>query len=224
MRIFFRVAFLTLLALIVSLSPIVSPSFAVAAAVGDILVADPGSGTVRHFSASGDYLGVFASGFNSLTMWIAADRMGNVYVSEQDGQRISKLSTTGASLTIPIPYQPGGVQVGADGTIYVADRLGGTIYHYSAALVFLDQIASTQLGQSYFMAFDAGGILYVTDPLLGVVHSISPATGDVGVFVDGFPGPGGGRIRRSRELVRRQLQRGLHRKILVIATGDLCPS
>ncbi len=193
MRIFSRVVLAALLALILSLSPIcVSPSSAVApTTAGDILVADPGSGTIRHYSASGAFIDVFASGLSSPS-WITADRLGNIYVSEHDGQRISVFSPTGANLlTIATPYTPGGVRVGPDGTIYVADYFGGKVYRYSASGTDLGLFASTPLVQADFMAFDAGGNLYVTDAFFGVVRRISPTGVDLGDFVAGFFSPAG---------------------------------
>jgi len=196
MRIFTRVVLAALLALILSLSPIfVSPSSAVEpTTAGDILVAKPGSGTIRHYSASGAFIDEFASGLNSPS-WITADRIGNIYVSEHHGQRISVFSPTGANLlTIATPYKPGGVQVGPDGTIYVADYFGGKIFRYSASGTDLGLFASTPLVQTDFMAFDAGGNLYVTgvtDSLLEVVRRVSPTGADLGDFVAGFSGPEG---------------------------------
>ena len=48
----------------------------------DILVAEQDSGIVRHYSASGADLGIFASGLASPS-WITADSNANIYVSEQ---------------------------------------------------------------------------------------------------------------------------------------------
>jgi sugar lactone lactonase YvrE len=192
MRIFPRVVLAALLALILSLTIIVIPSSAVAATAGDILVADPGSGTIRHYSADGVDLGVFASGLSSPS-WITADQIGNIYVSEHDGPRISKFSPAGVNLlTITTPYKPGGIRVGTDGTIYVADYFGGKVYRYSASGTDLGLFASTSPVQADFMAFDAGGNLYVTDSILEAVHRVSP-TGVVDLmdFVAGFPGPAG---------------------------------
>ena len=137
MSIFSRVAHAAVLTLILSLAPIfVSPSSAVAITAGDILVADPGSGTIHQYSASGVDLGVFAGGLSSPS-WITADRIGNIYVSEHDGRRISKFSATGASLlrfATFTSYQPGGIRVSADGTIvYVADYFGGKVDLYDSA-------------------------------------------------------------------------------------------
>ena len=189
MRIFSRVVLAALLALILNLSP--SPSSAEATTAGDILVVDPGSGTIRHYSASGGDLGVFASGLSSPS-WITADRLGNIYVSEHTGRRISIFSPTGVNLfTITTPYDPGGVQVGPDGTIYVADYFSGKVYRYSASGTDLGLFASTPLVQADFMAFDAGGNLYVTDAFFGVVRRISPTGVDLGDFVAGFFSPAG---------------------------------
>jgi hypothetical protein len=70
---------------------------------GDILVADQGTGVVRHYSAIGTDLGAFASGLASPS-WITADRKGNVYVSEYGGNRIRKFSPSGVNLlTITTP-------------------------------------------------------------------------------------------------------------------------
>ena len=94
-------------------------------------------------------------------------------------------------LTIPTPYKPGGVQVGTDGTIYVADYFGGQVYRYSASGTDLGQFALTSTVQADFMTFDAGGNLYVTDSILEVVRRVSPTGVDLGDFVAGFPGPRG---------------------------------
>jgi hypothetical protein len=45
---------------------------------GDILVADQGTGVVRHYSAIGTDLGAFTGGLSSPS-WITVDRNGNVY-------------------------------------------------------------------------------------------------------------------------------------------------
>ena len=191
MRICFRVVCAALLTLTLSLSPMfVSPSFAEPTAAGDILVADPGSGTIHHYSASGSDRGVFAGGLSSPS-WITADRIGNIYVSEFDGRRISKLSPAGVNLlTITTPYQPGGVQVGTDGTIYVADYVNGTVYRYSAMGTDPTPFSSS-LALPDFMAIDAGGNLYIADSLLEVVRRVSPTGVDLEDFVAGFPGTAG---------------------------------
>ena len=193
MRIFFRVGLVPLLLLILGFSLFVNPSSAAAADPGDILVADPESGAIRRYSATGVELSPFAEGLSSPS-WITADQFGNIYVSEHDGRRISKFSATGASLlTFTTPYKPGGIRVSADGTIYVADYLGGKVDRYSADGIPLGQFVATSLKPTDFIAFDASGNLYVTgrrtDFTIDVVRRFSP-TGEAleDFFVPGAAG------------------------------------
>lgn len=197
MRIFFRVVLVPLLLLILGFSPFVNPSSAAAADTGDILVADPGSGAIRRYSATGVELSPFAEGLSSPS-WITADQFGNIYVSEHDGSRISKFSATGArlltftTLTSTTPYKPGGIRVSADGTIYVADYFGGKVDRYSADGTPLGQFVATALTPTDFIAFDGRGNLYVTgtDFVIDVVRRFSP-TGDAFDFVSDFAGAAG---------------------------------
>jgi sugar lactone lactonase YvrE len=197
MRIFFRVVLVPLLLLILGFSPFVNPSSAAAADTGDILVADPGSGAIRRYSATGVELSPFAEGLSSPS-WITADQFGNIYVSEHDGRRISKFSATGASLltfTTFTSYKPGGIRVSADGTIvYVADYFGGKVDRYdSASGAFLGQFVATSLTATDFIAFDGSGNLYVTgtDFVIEVVRRFSPTGEALGDFVPDFTGATG---------------------------------
>lgn len=194
MPIVWRAVAVAFLALIVGVCPIVVSVSAVDAA-GQVLVADPGAGSVRLYSADGTSADVFAGGLSSPS-WIIVDRTGNIFVSEHDGQRISKFSPTGVPLLTfsttynGVTYHPGGVQVGADGTIYVADYFGGNVYRYSATGENPAPVASG-LARADFMAFDAAGKLYVTDPLLGVVRCFGPGGVAPEDFVTGFLGLAG---------------------------------
>jgi streptogramin lyase len=205
MRTFFR-AVLAALA-VFTLAPIfVSPSFADVAA-GDVLVADlgtcrneqdcvAGTGSIRHYSASGT-VEMFASGLSA--PWaITADQLGNIYVSERDGQRVTKFSPSGLNLlTITTGFIPGGVRVGTDGMIYVVDSSGGKINRYSAAGILDPLFApTTALGSADFMTFDAQGNLYVTgtdsvNVNNEVVRRFSPTGANLGDFVAGFSAPAG---------------------------------
>ena len=204
MRTFSR-AVLAALAVLIFTPIFVSPSFADVAA-GDVLVADlgncttqdvcePGTGTIRRYSALGGDLGVFAGGpsFPLSAPWsITADQFGNIYVSERDGQRVTKFSPAGNPLlTITTNFVPGGVRVGTDGTIYVVDSLGGKINRYSASgMLDPNPFASTSLVSADFMAFDAQGNLYVTgtDSFLDefVRRVFSPTGASLGDVVAGF--------------------------------------
>ena len=199
MSILYRAMLVALITLIAGLTPIVVPITAVGAAE-QILAADPGSGSIRGYSADVASPGVLLSGLNGPS-WITVDRTtGNIYVSEFVGRSVSRFSPTGAALPLlqPIstPYDPGGVQVGADGTIFVADYDGGNVYFYSASGAYLGVFPSGGL-RADFMAFDAAGNLYVTDSILGDVRQF-PANGtappngtDPRVVVSGFSGLAG---------------------------------
>jgi sugar lactone lactonase YvrE len=204
MRTFSR-AVLAALAVLLFTPIFVSPSFA-DVVTGDVLVADlgnctgqdvcePGTGSIRHYSASGaEDPAPFASGLSA--PWsITADQLGNIYVSERDGQRVTKFSPSGTNLlTITTGFTPGGVRVAPDGTIYVVDSLGGKINRYSASGTDLGRFASTELVSADFMTFDAQGNLYVTGADSAnvnneVVRRFSPAGADN--FVAGFFAPAG---------------------------------
>src|SRR5262249_24061726 len=158
-----RVVLAPLLVLILSLYPFVHPSSAAPVETGDILVADPESGTIRQYSAAGVDRGAFASGLSSPS-WITIDQLGNIYVSEHDGPRITKFSPAGATLmTIMTPYKPGGISVSAaDGTIYVTDYVGGGVYRYSASGTDLGLFVSTSLSPPDFIPSPSFRHFYLT--------------------------------------------------------------
>jgi sugar lactone lactonase YvrE len=172
----FSRAVLAALAVLIFTPIFVRPSLAADIAAGDILVADPGDGTIRHYSAQGADLGVFASGLTT-PGWITADQDGNIYVSEHDGQTVTKFSPGGVVLltirtkTTTDDYKPGGVRVATDGTIYVVDSStpGGRIVLYenepfgARRCAFPASLSADPFMASHFMASDADGNLYVTD-------------------------------------------------------------
>lgn len=155
---------------------------------GDILVVDENLGVVRHYSASGSDLGLFASGLDA-PAWITTDRRGNVYVSEYQGKRIDKFSPTGqVLLTITTLYLPGGVAIGSDGSIYVAHYDAGAIHRYSSTGADLGIFATYSECEivcgTDFIKFDAAANLYVGDfQPLGRVRLISPVGVDLGNFI-----------------------------------------
>jgi DNA-binding beta-propeller fold protein YncE len=178
------VGFMTLLGLLTAaaIAETVNP--------GDILVVDQGQpGLVRHYSASGNDLGLFASGLDS-PAWITTDSSGHIWVSEFEGGRVDKFSASGALLqSITTPFAPGDVAVTGDGTILVADYFGGNIYAYSASGTPLGLFASTEMLRADFMALDVHGNLYVTDFNTGISR-ISPSGEDLGFFVTGLGAEG----------------------------------
>jgi sugar lactone lactonase YvrE len=155
--------------------------------VGDVLVADETAGTIHQYSATGTDLGVFAEGLTA-PAWLAADALGNIYVSEYTGRRIDKLSSSGTLLlTFTTPFAAGGVAVGRDGTIYVGDYDHGNVYRYSSAGAPLGLFVSTGLSRADFLAVDGSGNLYVDG---GEIHRISPAGTDQLISPQGLSNEG----------------------------------
>jgi streptogramin lyase len=200
MRTFSR-AVLAALAVLIFTPIFVSPSLAQGITAGDILVADLETGTIRRYSASGaEAVPPFASGLSA--PWsITTDQLGNIYVSERDGQRVTKFSPAGVNLlTITTGFTPGGIRVGTDGTIYVVEHVidplsvGGKINRYSADGAALGSFATALLSAD-FMTFDAQGDLYVTgsDSTTNseVVRRFSPTGAGLGDFVPDFFAPAG---------------------------------
>jgi sugar lactone lactonase YvrE len=183
-----------------------------------VFVADQTAGTVRQYSAAGGDLGVFAGGLSRPSN-ITADGAGNVYVSETGPinfgpGNIRKFSPAGELLlTIPTEFNPAGLRVASDGTIYVANYLGHAVHHYSATGVDLGVFVSIpapipELARADFIAFDASGYLYVTDFPSRAIRRISPAGADLGNFISGIAGlPEGIAFDGDRNLYERQGRR-----------------
>jgi len=171
----------------------VSPVTAETISPGDILVVDEDGGVVRHYSAVGTDLGIFADNL-SAPAWIATDPAGNVYVSEYRGNAIRKFSPAGTLLlTISTSFTPGGVAIGDDDTIYVAHYDAGRIHHYSAfgddLGLFVTYGGCENGCGTDFIKFDSSGNLYVGDfQPIGRIRLISADGVDLGNFVTNIPG------------------------------------
>jgi uncharacterized protein (TIGR03437 family) len=100
---------------------LVTPAYAVAASDGTIYIADSGAGKIFK-AAPGRALAVLLDGLQS-PRGLALDAAGNLYFTEADAKRVSRLSATGsvdrvADGTWNIPR---GVAVAANGDVFVAD-------------------------------------------------------------------------------------------------------
>ena len=138
-------------------------------------------------SQTGENLGVFASG--STPSWLTTDPKGNVYVSAYTGNAVQVFSPSGVpTLSIPTTFMPGGVAVGGDGSIFVADYFGGSVYRYSSTGTSLGLFSDPGLARADFIEFNAAGDLFISDFMDGVVRRISPTGIDLGNFVSGLAG------------------------------------
>jgi TPR repeat len=142
---------------------------------GDILVVDENVGVVRHYSASGTDLGLFATGLNT-PAWITTDRSGNVYVTEYQGKKIDKFSPTGqVLLTITTLYLPGGVAIGSDGFSWFRAQVSVTSQHFLRRSEWLHQVRAAQDGRADDQARDDG--LHLDEDLhLGCPPAVRPCS------------------------------------------------
>jgi uncharacterized protein (TIGR03663 family) len=159
------------------------------AADGTVYVADTWNHRIQKFDPNGKFLlmwGVFGQGETPDAFWgprsIAIDGQGRIYVSDTGNKRIVVFDANGKSLNVigsagsdPGQFdEPVGLAVTSDGTLYVADTWNQRIqqFSYNATGNTYDFVRqwtiSGWLGQSIdnkpFLALDAKGRLYVTDP------------------------------------------------------------
>ncbi len=159
------------------------------AADGSVFVTDTWNHRVQKFDATGKFIkmwGIFGQGETPDAFWgpraIVIDGQGRVYVSDTGNKRIVVFDQNGQSLTSfgtsgsdPGQFdEPVGLAVANDGQVYVADTWNQRIQQFSYAAAtntynFVRQWPiSAWFGQSIdnkpFMALDAKGRLYVTDP------------------------------------------------------------
>ncbi len=185
---------------------------------GNLFVADKGNNTVRRISPDGavsTYAGrAGVPGWNNgplgtgTLFWpsaVAVDKFGNVYVTENVGSRIRKITPAGlmSTFTQSGPDQPDGIVYSPEGFFYVVERAGGNrVYKISASgsvSVFAGSVqgyVDAQGTQAQFkfpqgVALDNEGNVYVADAVNFAVRKITPegavstlAGGNIG-FYDG---------------------------------------
>jgi sugar lactone lactonase YvrE len=187
-------------------------------AAGNIYVADYGNNLIRKISTTGmvttlagngtqgalDNKGVLAS-FNGPT-GVAVDASGDVYVADNNNNRIRKITSAGIVTTLAGSdsvgalngldtaasfFGPSGVAVDASGNVIVADAGNNLIRMVTPAGLVTTLAGSTNAGATNGallsasfnnpsgVALDASGNIYVADLLNGLIREISPGTGMV---------------------------------------------
>ncbi|WP_183563974.1 gliding motility-associated C-terminal domain-containing protein [Mucilaginibacter sp. SP1R1] len=195
---------------------------------GNLFIADWGNNTIHKLTPSGN-LSVFAGhgmagwddGLGTVASFdepdgIVSDAAGNIYVSDQIGNLIRKITPAGLVTTLAgTPHttgsangpgsaatfnSPRGVAIDATGNIYVADQANNLIRKVTAAGVVTTYAGSGATGATNgpvssatfntptAVGLDASGNLYVAEAGNNVIRKITPA-GIVSTFATGFNFP-----------------------------------
>ncbi len=189
------------------------PAGVAADASGNVYVADRYNQRIRKITPSGVVstlagTGVagFADGSGTTAQFnnpwgVAVDSAGNVYVADQNNNRIREISPSGVVSTLAGSginsfadgsaataqfSNPFGVAVDSSGTVYVADRYNNRIRKISSGVVstlagsgiigFADGSGTTaQFNDPYSVAVDAAGTVYVADLSNQRIREITPS-------------------------------------------------
>ncbi|WEA03845.1 DUF6443 domain-containing protein [Mucilaginibacter sp. SJ] len=181
---------------------------------GNIYIAEGGTHIIRKITPNGT-VSLFAGRYytgdadgqgTSAAFWhpvgLAADQVGNIYVADEDNNKIKKITPfgmvttfagsgsqggangTGAAASF---YYPCGVAVDASGNVYVADTFNNKIRKITPAGVVSDlagsgsagtadgQGAAAAFSQPFSIVVDASGNLFVTDRVNARIRKITPS-------------------------------------------------
>jgi len=142
---------------------------------------------IEHFTAAGGLVETWAlpapfagggrPGYLGPPDGVALDGSGNVYVTDYNGERVRKFTSSGAelfwgSLGFPLPFSgPVDIAVDGSGDVFVAelvDLSGPRVRKFTAGGSYLATIGSAGTGPGQFqgpfgIALDASGRIYVAD-------------------------------------------------------------
>ncbi|BDG05281.1 NHL repeat-containing protein [Anaeromyxobacter oryzae] len=162
-------------------------AIAVHPVTGRIYVGDASTGTVRMYEADGTRAGSVAIGGRpaGIAIDVAA---GRVYVSDAQGARVRVLGLDGADAGVVVDgaaaglVRPGGVAVGADGTLYVVDTFQSQVVALDAAGTPLGTLGAHGRGVGALdvpldVAVDPRGRVLVTNTQNGRVEVFAVAGG-----------------------------------------------
>src|SRR4029079_10891401 len=140
---------------------------------GDVIVGSDCSAQmhIERFTAAGAFLFSlpFPAGFQGSPNGIALDGSDHIFVTDTDGHRVNKLTSSGAPMTSwSTAIQPVDVAVNASGDVFVSDNLGQRVQKFSNDGALLGTIGSAgsepgQYSRPDGIAVDADGRIYVAD-------------------------------------------------------------
>lgn len=146
---------------------------------GDVFVgSDCLNPHMQRFTAAGALLGTwpFPSGYEGSPNGVAVDGSGSVFVTDYDGARVHKFTSSGALVTTwgstgvaPGQFsQPVDIAVDVSGNVYVVELNGKRVQKFTNGGSYLATIGSAGSGPGQFqsplgLAIDATGRIYVAD-------------------------------------------------------------
>jgi uncharacterized protein (TIGR03437 family) len=166
-----------------------SPSYTLPGPLGDLYIADTGLGSILHWS--GGILTTLKSGLKG-PRGLALDSQGNLYFTEMDAARVSRLAPDGTVTQLAPGFWniPRGVAVSSSGAVVVADTgLQQIVQVYSSGYPSVvagagtpgfsgdgGPAAAAQLGFPWDIAAGAGGgIFYFADLDNNRLRALTPA-------------------------------------------------
>jgi len=162
---------------------------------GDVYVgSDCQSPFMAHFTGAGSLVGTWTFPFRYLGSpnGVTVDGSSNVFVTDYDGAKILKYTSSGALLTswgsLSAPVD---VAVDISGNVYVVELSGKRVQKFTTNGTPLAMIDSAGTGPGHFqepagIALDAGGRIYVADPgRMRILRFLADGSFDME-----FPAPG----------------------------------
>ena len=165
-------------------------------AVGNVYIADTGSGNVLKISANGAAPIAVATGLTA-PRGVAVDESGNVYISDAGtGNIVEVPATGGAQINVATGLsKPAGVAVDSAGNLYIAEQDANRIDEISAGSNALVRLAISGLNAPDSIAVDAAGNLYISETAGQQVVRVDAATEAVSIVAGngntGYTGDGG---------------------------------
>ena len=190
---------------------------------GDLYVTDSGNNRIQEFSpytvTSAAYLSKFGSSGTGNGQFadpygIAFDSSGNIWVVDQNNNRVEEFAPNGAYITQFGSSgsgngqfnSPKGIAFDAQGNIYVADATNNRVEKFSSTTAYISQFGTSGAQNGKFnapkgIAIDAKGNIYVSDYGNNRVEKFSSSTAYLSQF--GSPAAGGtgnGQFNGPREI------------------------
>jgi sugar lactone lactonase YvrE len=155
---------------------------------GNVYVSDTRTNTIDRFTASGKYLGVFATLRDDRNKGMAFDAAGNLYVVNGKSKTIEKISPDGADMGVFVDsglVRPEDIVIDRTGNLYVMDSgdKGIRVKKFSPAGKELGVVASDRTFNCRGMALDHEGNLYIVSFWDGEVLKYSPDGKNLGAFI-----------------------------------------